>query len=431
MKHCFHAWALGLSAAILLSACGGGGGGQSLSSMTPPPMVDVPPPQPHTPPVPDPQVPVEMNNLDFGYSTDYIKAAMQDYAGQTNLVGQPNNWRPMVQPPVIRPAVGTSDEVLGALVLAVQAMNAWLPYDQHLRIGPLAPFTRDPTRVATGEIILNEAAGPLPDLSHDTLGYATSAYTADGQYLRSGTIVLTSALQNRPESQVINVLLHEMLHTMGLYVHLDPQIFPDTIMTATVTDAVYLPPFDGLTLLMGYTQLRPNSSAAEIAATDLGPWAENTPSFVGSIEACACVFGTDLIGGHAVSWIQGDPPGMAVEDLGLTGTTTWVGKMVGWTTGQEAVWSDMTLDVSLDSFNGTYLDGQVEFDKISFYESGTRWGAGELAYDIFVAGGSPYFTSRLDHPNGYVFGAFAGPNLEGTVGTLEHPELTGAFGGER
>lgn len=418
-----------LCAGLLLSACGGGG--RSIPPMTPPPMVEVPPPQTHTPPVPDPRVPVELNNLDFGYSTDYIKSALQDYAGQKNLVGQDNNWRPMVQPPVIRPAVGTSNEVLGALVLAVQAMNAWLPYDQHLRIGPSAPFTRDPAHVTTGEIILNESSVPLPDLSHDTLGYAQSDYTADGQYLRAGTIVLTSTLQSYPEAQVINVLLHEMLHTMGMYVHLSPETFPDTIMTPTVTDDVYLPPFDGLTLLMGYTQLRPNSSAAEIAATDLGPWAENTPALLGRIEACGCTFGADLIGGHAVSWIAGEPSGMFVQDLGLTGTATWVGKMVGWTTSQEAVWSDMNLDVSLDSFNGTYLDGQVAFNNISFYESGARWDDAELAYDIFVDGASPYFTSRLDNPEGYVFGAFAGTNLEGAVGTLEHPELTGAFGGGR
>lgn len=429
MKHLFIG-ALTLSAVLILSACGGGGGGSTGMPPMAPDLGAGPRPE-HTAPVPDPQVPVEMNNLDFGYSTDYIKTAIQDYAGQKNLGGQNNNWRPMVQPPVIRPGVGTSNEVLGALVLAVQAMNAWLPYEQHIRIGSPAPFQRDPARVATGEIILNESSAPLPDLSPDTLGYAQSAYTADGQYLRAGTILLTSALQNYPEAQVINVLLHEMLHTMGLYGHLDPRTFPDTIMTATVTDDVYLPPFDGLTLLMGYTQLRPNASVAEIAATDLGPWAENTPALLGSIEACGCTFGADLIGGHAVSWIAGEPSGMFVQDLGPTGTATWVGKMVGWTTGQEAVWSDMNLDVSLDSFNGTYLDGQVAFNNISFYESGARWDDGELAYDIFVDGGSPYFTSRLDNPDGYVFGAFAGTNLEGAVGTLEHPELTGAFGGER
>ena len=411
--------ALGLG----MTACGGGGGGANPMRMVPDLGAD-PLPE-HTPPVPDPQVPVEMNNLDFGYSTDYIKTAMQAYAEQSP------RWRPMVQPPVIRPAVGTSNEVVSALVLAVHAMNAWLPYDRHIRIGPPAPFTRDPAHVATGEIILNESSVPLPDLSPNTLGWAQSVYTADGQYLRAGTIVMTSALQNYPEAQIVNVLMHEMLHTMGMYGHLNPEAFPDSIMSPTITDDVYLTPFDGLTLLMGYTQLRPNSSAAEIAATDLGPWAENTPSFVGSIEACACVFGTDLIGGHAVSWIRGDPPGMFVEDLGLTGTATWVGKMVGWTTVQEAVWSDMNLEVNLDSFDGTSLDGQVEFDNISFYESGTQWGDGELAYDILVPGGLSYFGSRLDNPEGYVFGAFAGTNLEGAVGTLEHPGLTGAFGGER
>ena len=416
--------ALTLSVALLLSACGGGGGGSTVMA----PMaldLGVGPLPEHTPPVPDPQVPVEMNNLDFGYSTDYIKTAMRNYAVQSN-----GAWRPMIQPSVIRPAVGTSNEVVGALVLAVHAMNAWLPYEQHIRIGASAPFTRDPSQVATGEIILNESSIPLPDLSPDTLGYAQSDYTADGNYLRAGTILLTSTLQYYPEEQIISVLLHEMLHTMGMYGHLNPEAFPDSIMSPTITDDVYLPPFDGLTLLMGYTQLRPNSSAAEIAATDLGPWAENTPSLLGSIEACACFFGADLIGGHAVSWIAGEPPGMFVQDLGLNGTATWVGKMVGWTTSQEAVWSDMNLGVSLDSFNGTSLDGQVEFDNISFYESGTQWGDGELAYDILVPGGF-YFASRLDNPEGYVFGAFAGTYLEGAVGTLEHPELTGAFGGTR
>ena len=409
---------------MLLSACGGGGGG-SLAQPTMPPGNIAPIPD-HTAPIPDPRVPVEMNNEDWGYSTDYIKTAMQFYATQSNAA-----WRTMVEPPVIRPAVGTSNEVVGALVLAVHAMNAWLPYDQHIRIGDSAPFTLDPGQVATGEIILNESSTPLPNLDPNILGQARATPTADGNYLRAGTILMTSSLQYYPQEQIINTLIHEMLHTMGLYGHLDPSLFPDSIMSPTNTDDVYLPPFDGLTLLMGYTQLRPNSSAAEIAAMDLGPWAENTPSLSGSIEACSCIFGADLIGGHAVSWINGEPPGMFVEDLGITGTATWNGKMVGWTTAQQAVWSDMDIDVNLASFDGTSLDGQVQFDNISLYESGTQWGDGDLAYDILVPGGFPYFGSRLDNPEGYVFGVFSGPRLEGAVGTLEHPELTGAFGGTR
>lgn len=411
-------------AVILLTACGGGGGsGGSLAQPTMPPGNVAPIPD-HTPPMPDPRVPVELNNEDFGYSTEYIQSAMQSYAAQSG------NWAPMVQPPVIRPAVGTSNEVLGALVLAVNAMNAWLPYDQHIRIGePIAQFTRDPRQVATGDILLGESSLPLPDLSPDTLGYAQGDPTANGNYLRAGTIVLTHVLQSYPLETMINVLMHEMLHTMGMFGHLDPNTFPDSIMHARVGENSYLPTVDGLTLLMGYTQLRPGANAPEINAADLGPWAEDTPALAGSLEACACVFGADLIGGHAVSWFSLEPPEMFVQNLGPTGTASWVGKMVGWTTDQEAVWSDMNLDVSLDSFDGTSLDGQVAFDNISLYESGTQWGDGALAYNIDVA--NIYFLSRPDNPEGYVFGFFGGPSLEGAVGTLEHPELTGAFGGSR
>ena len=418
----FTVWALALCAVLILSACGGGGG--SAGSRMAPDLGGAPMP-PHTPPIPDPQVPVEMNNEDWGYSTATIQTAMQTYVRQ-----HPNTrWSPMIQPPVIRPAVGTSNEVLGALVLAVDAMNAWLPYDQHIRIGtPVARFTHDPSQVVTGEILLGEDVTPL-GVDPLTLGYALSDYTADGQYLRAGTISLLPSLQSESREAMFNTLMHEILHTMGLYGHLDPRAFPDSIMSATIMTDGYLPSFDGLTLLMGYTQLRPGSSAFAIDATDLGPWAENTPALAGRIDACACTFGADLIGGHAVSWFTGAAQGISVQDLGQTGTASWVGKMVGWTSGQEAVWSDTTISVGLDSFDGVSLDGQVEFENISLYEQGTQWGDGDLAYDIDVL--DVYFRSGRNNPDGYVFGLFSGPTLEGAVGTLEHPELTGAFGGTR
>ncbi len=417
----FTVGALAFCAVLILSACGGGSG--SAPRMAPD--VGGMPMPPHTPPIPDPRVPVDMNNDDFGYSTATIQAAMQTYVRQHSNA----RWSPMVQPPVIRPAVGTSADILGALVLAVDAMNAWLPYDQHIRIGdPVARFMHDPRLVATGEILLGETVA-TPDLDPLTLGYARSDYTADGQSLRAGTISLLPSLRSKPFQERFYTVMHEMLHTMGLYGHLDPQAFPDSLMGHTITDKNYLPVFDGLTLLMGYTQLRPGSSAPAIDAANLGPWAENTPTLAGRIKACDCFFVADLIGGHAVSWFTGDPQGIAVQNLGPTGTASWVGKMVGWTTAQEAVWSDMNLDVNLASFNGTSLDGQVEFDNISLYESGTQWGDGELAYDIDVL--DVYFRSGRHNPDGYVFGLFSGPALEGAVGTLEHPGLTGAFGGTR
>ena len=372
----------------------------------------------------DPRVPVELNNEDWGYSTNDIQTAMQRHA-------EDYGWKPMVAPPVIRPVVGTSDEVLGSLVLAVDAMNAWLPYDQHIRIGePVSQFNPDPAQVPAGEIHVKEATAPIPGRDPVTLGLARSWPTPDQNYWRAGTIQLTPRLQFESRELIFTTLLHEILHTMGLYGHLDQQLFPESIMNPTVEYPEYLPVVDGLTLLMGYTQLQPGSSAAEIATTDLGSWAENAPALAGSLDACTCHFWADLIGGHAVTWFDGEAPGMFVQDLGLTGTATWDGKMVGWTTGQEAVWSDMTLDVDLGSYDGISLDGQVEFNRIAFYPSGTQWGSGELAYDIGVSGGYPYFRSE-NTSVGYVFGTFHGPNLDGALGTLEHPELTGAFGGAR
>lgn len=413
------ALAMAALAVLCLSACGGGGSGSGPRAMP-----DLPPPSlpAFTPPVPDPRVPVEQNNERWQYSTAYIKTALQIYTAETN--GE--TWRPFVQPPVIRPAPDLSLEVLGALLVAVDAINAWLPYDQHLRIGEPAPFTRDPDDVATGEILLGESLVPLRGLHPNTLGQARGRTTAEGT--RAGTILLTSTLQTKPLETMFETLVHELLHTLGLWGHLDPADFPDSLMSATTSGNIYLPVVDGLTLLMGYTQLRPDATAAEIAATDLGRWAEHPDAMSGVVEACNCAFGADLLGGHAVSWFIGDRPVIAVQDLGSFGTATWTGKMVGWTPDQDAVWSDLTIDVDLDSYDGIALQGEVGFDKIAHYDTGTQWGSGELDYDIYVA--DFYFRSE-NTTDGYVFGAFAGTNLEGAVGTLEHPELTGAFGGVR
>lgn len=425
----YRSFAVAAVAIVCLSACGGGGG--SGPRMAAPNMDVAPMPEPVTP-TPAQGVSVELKTDSLEYSTEYIKSAMQFYAAQGDI--QIQDWRPMVPRPVIRPAADTSFVLQFSIINAVNAINAWLPYDQHLRLGPFVnEFTRDPSEIPTGEIHVGQSSVPLPDLHPGTLGVAQADRTADGNNLRAGTVLLTSTLESFPLTQLNNTLIHELLHTLGLWGHLNPTLYPDSIMSPYNTDDVVLPRFDGLTLLMGYTQLRPGASFLEISATDFGPWTENVPAIIGRLESCNCAFGADLVGGHAVSWFgsSDEAPDMSVYELGLTGTASWDGKMVGWTTDQEAAWSDVTIDVDLGS--GTTglgdLEGQVAFDNITLYETGTQWGPGELAYNIDVL--FNLFSSDANNPDGYVFGNFVGQNLEGAVGALEHPDLTGAFGGNR
>ena len=178
-----------------------------------------------------------------------------------------------------------------------------------------------------------------------------------------------------------------------------------------------------------------------LSPENLGPWDDTVVRYHGSFDPSItqyqgdplkAAFGVDWRNGMARPWTVGEPSNVALADSGLSGTATWNGEFLGFTPAQEAVNGGSAIRVNLAS-----LDGNAAFTELSHWGAGeapgergtgTQWGDGDLHYTIAIAGN--YLRSN-GGDTGYVSGRFVGAFHQGTVGILERPDLTGAFGATR
>ena len=226
---------------------------------------------------------------------------------------------------------------------------------------------------------------------------------------------------------------------------------------------------DGETIQALYTRLHGQGKLAEdigrrIIQTehldnfdDWGPWDETVIRYSGTVnnipyliptreeggvisdwttanEDAEVAFGVDWRNGLARPWISIVP--REHNEFGAVGTATYKGGFVGFTPSQEAVRGDSMLQVDFAA-----LDGSAAFTALEHWESGAApgnpgtgktWKDGDLRYSISVDNVSNHYLFRSDGgDDGYIFGRFVGLGAEGKVGILEHPHLTGAFGGTR
>ncbi|MDE0146102.1 MAG: hypothetical protein OXL95_09555 [Nitrospira sp.] len=303
----------------------------------------------------------------------------------------------------------------------IDGINAWLPYEQHLVLGTDIQALSPTVDVPVGEIWIGTAT--FPDTAHlgSTLG---RSYTSADN--RAQVEVNASLSPDWSAEQLYGLLLHEILHTLGLG-HVNPATYPDSIMAAHGLPAVTIysvPKVDGVGLMAAYTRLPSGILTKDIDPDHLGPWASEVAVFQGELSNCDCAFGTDWINGMAVPWIDGAVTTRTFAESGLRGTVTWDGKVVGWTPDQATVSGDTALAVNLGTLTGT-----ADFTNLAFYDDQSQWGDGDLGYSVSLSGN--YFRSTPSDDPGYVSGKFVGEQHDGALGILEHPDLTGAFGAKR
>ena len=144
-------------------------------------------------------------------------------------------------------------------------------------------------------------------------------------------------------------------------------------------------------------------------------------------------YGITLRNGRSEPWTTGPAPLTNLADNPeLLGNISWSGWLLGYTPAGEHVTGDADLTLALET-----LDGTAEFSELKASDasqttnpagSGTTWRDGDLSYTIAVRGNT--FT-RTGGDDGTVSGSFLGTTHQAMSGTLQHDDLSAAFGGRR
>ena len=195
------------------------------------------------------------------------------------------------------------------------------------------------------------------------------------------------------KNYTLYVLVHELIHAIGMNGHSDPTRFPHSVMHAEYggdSQEHVLFAVDREVLLASYSVLEPGASAAQIVE-DLGPWDDTSMHLRGDIGISGgeVAFGVASRNGLAQPWAFGPTPWTDLADNPLLSeTVTWSGRLLGFTPSVEAVGGAADLAVEL----GT-LDGQLDFTNLEHWGanvapgpvgSGTTWGDGDLQYRVNV-----------------------------------------------
>ena len=386
-------------------------------------------------------------------------------------------------PPTVRLAEGTPNELVAFVTQAVRLINTALPQDRRIRLSDQRVTSLEPLgEVPHGDIFVdfvpwrdwNDPYKP-PQNTVAALaqwGWRTvfndDADRWEAREMRAGRIwvdrdvirtawvfdansgrweerVLSRRIEDHErlekwysDQAVVAILVHELLHTLGMGDHLDPDRFPNSIMNEDrhdydgVTGHVLFP-LDREALQAAYGVLEPGALPEQLV-DDLGAWDDASLHLRGEIDTPrGGAFGVAVRNGLAQPWANGRMPHTDLADnRRLSGTVSWAGRLLGFTPALQAVGGAADLSVKLET-----LAGQLDFTGLEHWTanaapgpvgSGAQWGDGDLQYLLSVSGNT--FTQSSGDA-GAVTGAFFGQDHGAMGGVLERSDLVAAFGGTR
>ena len=436
---------------IALAGCGGGGGGSvTTGGGGQGPVVTMPPPI-----EPFDAVETSWRRSHGGEPTSRIVDYLGVHAsGGPWQSGPVYSWSHdpglvrLASPPTVRLAAGASERERAITAYAVALINRALPYDHHLALGADAPvgvagqWEQRLPNIPDGQIFVEFVNTPPQGgrpgseaLAHQDVEteYDESLGRWEKKRLRAASVEMNSEFfHDRPDHQAVSVLVHEMLHALGLQGHVDAPAFHDSNMyNAWFRLDGSLPAIDTAALQALYTRLGEETEPEDLSALSLGAWSRETIHLSGDLDDIA--FGVRHSNGVSMPWTSGTEPSSALKDNNrLSSTATWHGGLLGFTPALQVVGGNAELSINL----GT-MDRRADFTELQSWAAGTtpgalgtgsQWNAGSLGYAITVGGNYLRSTGGDD---GTVNGQFYGAGHQGVAGSLERDDLTAAFGATR
>jgi len=341
---------------------------------------------------------------------------------------------------------------------AVSEINTALPWKRRILLGrDLSRPTAQTPQVPDDEIHLHFTTGKTswpedynqPENGHFVvLGIGGSNRVPDSLTVLGGYAFIDRRAVGPNTERKRFTIIHELLHAYGLGAHVDPEMYPNSYMVPTVKNFGAVRPvflsMDGEVLLAA-TRITPGTRVNDLTPNDLGNWTDTAFHLLGHADlddtgGDTVQFGAGLRNGLAKPWAYGPAPRTRIRNNpSLSGSATWSGGLLGFSGNGRTVAGNAEIQIDLGS-----LDGSADFRQLESWNreahpgqpgSGTVWGDGDLGYSIAVTSdrdrqgfGSTFAPG--DDP-GVVTGTFVGAEHEGTVGVLEHPDLSAAFGAVR
>ncbi len=432
--------------ALVLAGCGGGG------SSHPPRQPDMPLAEPREP---FDAVDMQLQRSSDGQPRSRVAEYLRVHASGGPWSGGPDyTWSHppglvrFTSPPTVRVAEGTGERYRAVAAYAVALLNRALPYDLHLTFGADAPvgaagqWQQSLPNVPDGQVFVEFVSTPLqggrPGSSglghnHTLFEYDTMQGRSEKKHLRASAVELYSGtFDDLPDHYAVSVLVHEMIHALGLHGHVDAPAFKDSNMY----DAWFrldgsLPAIDAAGVQALYMRLGEATEPEEITPSILGAWSQESINIDGALGEVS--FGVRHNNGVSMPWTMGSEPSSALRDNGsLAGTVTWDGGLLGFTPELDVVGGNVSVSVNLDMMGGhadfTDLQRWAADTTPGVPGTGTPWNSGSLGYAIVV--GANYLRST-GGDEGTVNGHFHGTRHTSVTGSVERADLTAAFGAIR
>ena len=290
-----------------------------------------------------------------------------------------------------------------------------------------------------GEIMVSLETAAAVRSACGATAVACAQYRTSGDYTGSAILLLPDDFGRSGYTYPRSVIVHELLHALGIQGHMDSIEFPDSIMGAA---GEYIP---NLGHILGkidreVLQIMYMSQRTDLY-NDWGEWSDTSFHFLGRSDDGALNFGVALFNGLPQPWVRGTKPDKDLHDnRRLFGTATWKGSLLGFS-GPSPISGDAELEVRLASLADPNNEQDLRFRDIYFVnrfentdlsDSSDRWfDTRDIDYRVNVTGNGFRNVRGEGYENGHVSGAFLGAEHEHMGGTVKRTDMVAAFGGSR
>ena len=195
-------------------------------------------------------------------------------------------------------------------------------------------------------------------------------------YTRSSILHIPDDFDASEYTYSRSVIVHELLHALGIWGHVDSVEFPDSIMGAS---GGYIPNLGHIISRIDreVLQIMYMSQETDIY-NDWGEWSDTSFHLMGQSEDETMSFGVVLFNGLPQPWANGALPNSHLADnKGLFGTATWDGALLGFS-GPSPLLGSAQLEVQLATLANPDSEQDLRFRDITFVnrlesDSPDRW----------------------------------------------------------
>ena len=326
-------------------------------------------------------------------------------------------------------------EILNAIFDSMDILNDALPPEFQIELAGVRESNDETITAYSGEIvaILDSPQGVENNCGATAVACAENTFSGD--YTSLSFVRIPDDFDTSDYSYSRSTIVHELLHALGIWGHVDSVEFPDSLMGKS---GEYIPNLGHVISKIDREalQIMYMSQRSDIY-NDWGEWSDTSHHMVGRTEDETLNFGVALFNGLPQPWFRGTRPQTALADSqSLKGTATWEGWLLAYS-GPSPLAGGVELEVNMASLANPDSQQDLRFRDIFFlnrYQSeGTdRWfDTRNIDYKINISGNGFLNVREDGYEQGFVTGAFAGAEHEHMGGTLKRTDMVGAFGGSR